>query len=138
MIGGGAASRANAAHRVTLMDFYAAFNDRDADAATGRMTPDVDWPDATGKRVHGPSAVRRVLEAAWQAGDPRLEPTAIDFDVEGNAHVRVHELVRSKAGEILEDRKIEHVFAFDGAFIARLDVVERDPDPEAEEDDEDE
>lgn len=134
MSAGGAASRANEAHRVTLMDFYAAFNDRDADAATGRMTPDVDWPDAAGGRVRGPTAVRRVLEAGWQTGDTRLEPTAIDFDGEGKAHVRVHELVRTKAGEVVEDRKIEHVFAFDGAFIARLDVIERDPDPEAEED----
>lgn len=124
--------------REVLMGFYRAFNDRDADAATGRMAPDVDWPDASGKRIHGPSAVRRVLEAAWQESDPRLEPTAIDFDGEGLAHVRVHELVRSKAGDVVEDRKIEHVFAFDGAFIARLDVIERDPDPEAEEDDEDE
>lgn len=130
--------QANDAHRGTLMDFYSAFNNRDADAATGRMTPDVDWPDAGGGRVRGPTAVRRVLEAAWRAGDPRLAPTAIDFDGDGLAHVRVHELARSTTGDVVEDRKIEHVFAFNGAFIARLDVVERDPDPEADEDDEDE
>lgn len=124
------------AHRATLMDFYRAFNDRDAEAATGRMAPDVDWPDeATGARIRGPSAVRRVLEAQWRAGDPRLEPTAIDFDGEGRAHVRVHELVRSPGGDVLEDRKIEHVFTFEGAFIGRLDVIGRDPDPEADEDD---
>jgi ketosteroid isomerase-like protein len=124
--------------REVLMDFYRAFNNRDAEAATGRMAPDVDWPDeATGGRITGPSAVRRAFETEWRESDPRLEPTAIDFDGEGRAHVRVHELVRSPGGDILQDRKIEHVFTFDGAFIARLDVIERDPDPEAEEDDED-
>ena len=123
------------AHRATLMDFYRAFNARDAEAATSRMTPDVDWPnDTTGGRERGPSAVRRTFEAQWRDSDPRIEPTAIDFDGEGKAHVRVHEMIRSPASDILEDRKIEHVFSFEGPFLGRLDVIPRDPDPEADED----
>lgn len=128
----------NESRRAALMDFYRAFNDRDAEAATGRMAPDVDWPnDMTGGRERGPSVVRRYFEALWRTSDPRIEPTAIDFDGEGKAHVRVHELIRSPAGDVLVDRKIEHVFSFEGPFIGRLDAIPRDPDPEADEDDDD-
>jgi hypothetical protein len=129
----------NEARRAVLMDMYRAFNARDAEAATSRMAPEVDWPnEATGGRERGPSAVRRSFKKEWRETDPRVEPTAIVFDGDGKAHVRVHELIRTPAGDILKDRKIEHVFSFEGPFISRLDVVEADPDPAAEEDDEEE
>ena len=63
-----------------------------------------------------------------------MEPTQIDFDADGNAHVRVHELVRARDGTVRTDRKLEHVFAFEGPFIGKLTIVDADPDPEADED----
>ena len=128
---------ANESRRAALMDMYRAFNARDAEAATSRMTPDVDWPNGTTDgRVCGPSAVRRYWENQWREMDPRVEPLKVDFDDAGDAHVRVHQLVRSRDGAILEDRKIEHIFGFEGPFISRMTVVDRDPEPDDDEEDE--
>ena len=125
------------AHRATLIDMYRAFNARDAEAATSRMTPDVDWPNGmTGGRERGPSAVRRYWENQWREIDPRVEPLKIDFDDAGDAHVRVHQLVRGLDGAILEDKKIEHVYSFQGPFIGKMTIVDRDPEPDDEEEDE--
>ena len=128
----------NESRREVLMDMYRAFNARDVEAATSRMAPDVDWPNgATGGRERGPSAVRRYWEKQWREIDPRVEPLNIDFDDAGDAHVRVHQLVRGLDGAILEDKKIEHVFAFEGPFIKTMTIVDRDPEPDDDEDDED-
>ena len=127
----------NEARREVLMDMYRAFNARDAEAATSRMAPDVDWPNVTtGGREHGPSAVRRYWEKQWREIDPRVEPLKIDFDDAGDAHVRVHQLVRGLDGTILEDKKIEHVYSFEGPFIKTMTIVDRDPDPDDDEEDE--
>jgi ketosteroid isomerase-like protein len=126
-------------HRDTLMEVYRAFNARDINGVLNHMTPDVDWPNGmTGGREHGRAAVRQYWERQWEEIDPRVEPTQIDFDAAGDAHVRVHQLVRSLDGAVLQDKKIEHVYSFEGPFINRMDIVDADPDPEADEDEEDE
>ena len=123
--------------REILMDMYRAFNARDIDGATEFLAPDVDWPNGmTGGREHGRAAVRRYWENQWREIDPRVEPLAIS--VEGDkAHVRVHQLVRSRDGAILHDKKIEHVYAFDGAFIKSMNIIDADPDPDDDEDEDD-
>ena len=126
----------NAARREALMSLYRAFNARDIDAAVSRLAPEVDWPNGiTGGRERGPSAVRRYWEEQWQETDPRVEPLKIDFDDAGDAHVRVHQLLRGLDGAILEDRKIEHVYSFEGPFIKTMTIVDRDPEPDDDEED---
>ena len=123
--------------RGVLMDVYRAFNARDIDAVLNHMVPDVDWPNGmTGGREHGRAAVRSYWERQWQEIDPRVEPMQIDFDATGKAHVRVHQLVKSPQGAILQDKKIEHVYEFDGPFISKMTIVDADPNPEADEDEE--
>jgi len=118
------------------MGMYRAYNERDIDRATEFLAPEIDWPnEATGGHVHGRSAVRQYWEDEWKQSDPRVEPLEIDVDDTGHARVRVHQFVKSLDGAILEDRKLEHVYTFDGAFVAKMVVV--DADPADDEDDED-
>src|SRR5262249_44278593 len=123
------------ARRQALSEMYRAFNARDIDGVLEHLAPGVDWPNAmSGGREHGREAVRSYWTRQWREIDPRVEPLAIDFDDEGRAHVRVHQLVRSLAGEVLDDRKLEHVYEFNGPFVQRMTIVPAAPD----EDDEDE
>ena len=109
-----------------LEALYRAFNERDIDAAVEHLAPGVDWPNAvTGGRVHGRDAVRAYWQKQWQEIDPTLEPMRIDVAPDGKAHVRVDQLVRALDGEILQNRKVEHVYKFDGPFISRMTIIGR-------------
>ena len=124
----------NDARRDRLMQLYRSFNARDIDGVLAHLAPGVDWPNGwEGGREHGREAVRSYWTRQWAAIDPRVEPLAIDFDGDGRAHVRVHQLVRSLDGQIVDDRKVEHVYEFNGPFIERMTIVPA----AAEEDDED-
>jgi hypothetical protein len=124
------------ARRATLMQLYRSFNARDIDGVLSHLAPAVDWPNAmTGGREHGREAVRSYWTRQWREIDPRVEPLAIDFDGEGRAHVRVHQLVRSLDGGILDDRKVEHVYEFDGPFVERMTIVPAAPEEEEDEED---
>ena len=122
------------ARRDALMQLYRSFNARDVDGALAHLAPGVDWPNGwEGGREHGREAVRSYWMRQWAAVDPRVEPLRIDFGDDGRAHVRVHQLVRSRDGQILDDRKVEHVYEFNGPFIERMTIVPAVP----EDDDED-
>jgi hypothetical protein len=124
----------NDARRQMLMDLYRSFNERDIDEVLSHLAPGVDWPNGQrGGREHGREAVRAYWTRQWQEIDPRVEPLSIDFDGEGRAHVRVDQLVRSLGGEILDHRKLEHVYEFNGPFVERMTIVPL-PDDEDEDD----
>jgi hypothetical protein len=109
--------------RETLMDLYRSFNLRDIDAVLLHLAPGFDWPNGmSGGREHGRDAVRSYWLRQWQEVDPRVEPLSIDMDAEGRAHVRVQQLVRSLDGQIITNRKVEHVYEFEGPFIKRMDI----------------
>jgi len=117
------------ARRDTLMQLYRSFNARDIDGVLAHLAPGVDWPNGwEGGREHGREAVRNYWTRQWAAIDPRVEPLSIDFDGDGRAHVRVHQLVRSLDGKILDDGKVEHVYEFNGPFIERMTIVPAVPD----------
>lgn len=119
----------------TIAAIYDAFNARDIDGVLAHLAPEVDWPNSTtGGREHGRAAVKAYWEKQWREIDPRVEPLRIDIGSDGKAHVRVHQFVTAKDGSVLEDKKIEHVYSFDGPFVSRMDIVNRDPHPEDDED----
>src|SRR5262249_49540436 len=90
--------------RQMLMDLYRSFNARDIDEVLSHLAPGVEWPNGwEGGWEHGREAVRRYWNRQWAEIDPRVEPLAIEFDDAGKAHVRVHQLVRSRDGKILDD-----------------------------------
>lgn len=123
----------NDARRETLMQLYRSFNARDIDGVLAHLAPGVDWPNGwEGGRERGREAVRSYWTRQWAAIDPRVEPLAIDFDGDGRAHVRVHQLVRSPDGQIVDDRKVEHVYEFNGPFIERMTIVPAAPEEDEE------
>jgi len=122
--------------RHALESMYRAFNARDIDGALAHLAPGVDWPNGQyGGRVHGRDAVRAYWLKQWREIDPRVEPLEIDMTASG-ATVRVDQLVKSLAGKVLSNRQIEHVYAFEGPFVAKMIIVDRG-EGEDEDDDED-
>jgi hypothetical protein len=102
---------------------YAAFNARDIDAAVAQMTEDVNWPNAwEGGRVFGHEAVREYWTRQWAAIDPAVEPLEFRERPDGTLAVGVHQVVRSRDGGLLDDRRVVHVYAFRGDLVARMDV----------------
>ena len=120
-------------HREALMNLYRAFNQRDIDGVLAHLAPGVDWPNGwEGGRIHGRDAVRDYWMRQWAEIDPRVEPMRIDAAPDGAVHVRVDQLVRDKAGKILSNNQVGHVYQFDGAFIKRMDVVDLPAEPDDE------
>jgi hypothetical protein len=111
--------------RDMLRATYAAFNARDIDAVLARLTEDVDWPNAwEGGRVAGHAAVRDYWTRQWAEIDPTVEPIEFTERPDGTVAVRVHAVVRSRDGDLLDDRHVVHVYAFRDDLIARMDVEE--------------
>ena len=99
---------------------YAAFNARDIDGALALMTEDVRWPKASeGGVVVGKEEIRGYWTRQWGEFDPRVEPVAMS-EVDGGVRVRVHQVVRSLAGEVLADGEVVHVFTVREGLIAAM------------------
>jgi hypothetical protein len=127
----------NSDRDATLTAMYRAFNDRDIDGVLVHVHPDVDWANGmTGGRVHGRSEVGEYWAGQWKQIDPRVEPLSMETDAGGKVRVRVHQLVKALDGTILQNRKLEHVFTFDGAFVKRMDIVDTGEDDDADDDEE--
>ena len=108
-------------YRTTLQQTYAAFNARDIDAALAQMTEDVRWPKASeGGSVVGKEEIRSYWTRQWSDFDPHVEPVTIRKESDGMLSVRVHQLVRSLAGDVLSDSEVIHVFAMRDGLIAAM------------------
>jgi hypothetical protein len=121
--------------RAIIEDMYRAFNARDMDGALAHLGPWVDWPNAmTGGRLAGRDAVRLYWQKQWQEIDPRVEPLEITPTPTG-ATVRVDQLVKDRAGKILSNRQLEHVYEFEGPFIKKMTIVDKGESADDEDDD---
>jgi ketosteroid isomerase-like protein len=104
---------------------YQAFNARDLDAALALMAPDVDWPNAwEGGRVVGHDAVHDYWTRQWAEIDPHVDPVGVRVLPDGRIAVDVHQIVRSRAGELLADSRVEHVYTVRDGLIVRMEVFE--------------
>lgn len=107
----------------TLRTLYRAFNDRDVDAVLAAMTADVDWPNEwEGGRLAGREAVRDYWARQWQEIDPTVEPTRFTERDDGTVATEVHQTVRSRDGEVIDEGDVVHVFAFTADLVSRMDV----------------
>jgi hypothetical protein len=108
----------------TIIDqAYSAFNKRDIDGALALMTEDVTWPRASeGGKVVGKEEIRAYWTRQWAEFDPHVEPLAITEEPGGKIRVRVHQLVKSLAGDILADSEVFHVFTMKSGLIAAMDL----------------
>ena len=108
-----------------LEQAYAAFNQRDIDSALALMTEGVSWPKASeGGRAVGKEEIRRYWTHQWQEFDPHVEPLQITEGPGGTMDVRVHQLVKNLAGDVLADSEVWHRYALTDGLIERMDVKE--------------
>ena len=80
------------------------------------MHPEVDWPNGMeGEYVHGHDAVRDYWTRQWRLIDPHVEPRHFAADETGRIVVDVHQIVRDRAGNVVTDQMVRHVYVIQGA-----------------------
>ena len=107
---------------------YSAFNGRRIDDALALMTDNISWPRASeGGRAEGKEEIRAYWTRQWQEFDPHVDPLEMTDRGAGIVDVRVHQLVKSLAGEILFDGEVVHTFTLTNGLIERMDLKGVDP-----------
>ena len=110
-----------------LTQAYSAFNHRDIDSALALMSENVSWPKASeGGRVVGKEEIRAYWTRQWKEFDPHVEPLEVIDQEGGITEVRVHQLVKSLAGDVLFDGEVWHVYTIANGLIERMDLKESD------------
>ena len=114
---------------MTLLErTYAAFNARDIDGALAAMHPDVDWPNGMeGGRVHGHRAVREYWTRQWGLIDPRVEPRGFATEADGRIAVDVRQVVRDRAGVLLKDQMVQHVYRLEDGLVRAMEIPAAEP-----------
>ena len=107
-----------------IAEIYSAFNRRDVDGALAQMSESVSWPKASeGGRVIGKKEIRAYWRRQWEELDPHVEPLEIIDRGAGRIDVRVHQLVKSLASEILSDSEVWHAYTTTDGLIERMDLA---------------
>jgi ketosteroid isomerase-like protein len=105
-------------HRV-----YAAFNRRDIESVLAMMHSDVDWPNGMeGGRVLGTAAVKDYWKRQFETLDPHVEPKNFKAEADGRIAVDVYQIVRDKAGKLLVDQMIQHVYQIRDGLIRGMEI----------------
>ena len=106
-----------------IAEVYSAFNQRNIDSALALMSESVSWPKASeGGRVIGKEEIRAYWSRQWKEFDPHVEPLEVLDRGAGKIDVRVHQLVKSLAGDVLSDSEVWHFYLTAGGLIARMDL----------------
>jgi ketosteroid isomerase-like protein len=106
-----------------LRKVYAAFNRREIEAVLGVMHSNVDWPNGMeGGRVLGTAAVRDYWKRQFEVLDPRVEPKNFTTEADGRIAVDVHQVVHDKAGKLLVDHMVQHVYEIKGGLIQSMKI----------------
>jgi hypothetical protein len=109
--------------KILIAQAYAAFNRRDIDAALALMSEDVSWPRASeGGRALGKEEIRAYWTRQWQQFDPHVDPIEVIDREGGLTEVKVHQLVKSLAGDVLSDSEVWHVYTIANGLIERMDL----------------
>ena len=109
---------------------YEAFNARNIDAVLATMQADVDWPNGMeGGRIFGQANVREYWRRQWEVVDPLVEPLRFEDDESARIVVRVHQVVRELAGNVLVDQMVHHAYRFRDGLIDRMDILEGEQEP---------
>jgi hypothetical protein len=91
------------------------------------MSEGVSWPKASeGGRVVGKEQIRAYWTRQWQEFDPHVEPIEMVEHEDGKTDVRVHQLVKSRGGDVLSDSEVWHVHTIVDGLIARMDLKENE------------
>src|ERR1700728_904328 len=107
--------------QILIAEAYAAFNRRDIDDVLARMSESVSWPKASeGGRAVGKEEIRAYWSRQWKEFDPHVEPMEVIDRGGGKVDVRVHQVVRSLAGEMLSDSEVWHGYTIADGLIERM------------------
>jgi hypothetical protein len=107
---------------------YRDFNARDFDPLLARLHPQVEWANGwEGGHVHGRDAVRAYWTRQLDVLDPHVEPMEIRPGETGLHLVKVHQVVRNHAGEVLADTVVYHSYKFADQMIVRMDILSEEP-----------
>ena len=114
-----------------IAEVYSAFNQRNIDGALALMSETVSWPKASeGGRVVGKEAIRAYWSRQWKEFDPHVEPIEVLDRGAGKIVVRVHQLVKSLAGDVLSDSEVWHAYTLADGRIERMDLGGSEADSE--------
>lgn len=109
--------------RDLILGAYRDFNARRIDAVLARMQSDVAWPNGwEGGYVHGHEEVRDYWTRQWAVLDPHVEPVEIGPETDGRVTVEVHQVVRDRAGALLADTMVRHVYSLRDGLIERMEI----------------
>ena len=109
--------------KTLIARIYSAFNQRDSDTALSYMSEKVSWPKASeGGRVVGKEGIRAYWSRQWQEFDPHVEPMEVVVQGPGKTEVKVHQLVKSRSGDLISDSEVWHVYTIANGLIERMDL----------------
>ncbi|HEV7827272.1 MAG TPA: nuclear transport factor 2 family protein [Pseudonocardiaceae bacterium] len=85
----------------------------------------VDWPNAwEGGRVHGREGVRSYWTRQWAELDSWVEPVRVTIRSDGRVAVDVRQGARDRAGAVVGESRVLHVYELRDDLVARMDVEE--------------
>jgi ketosteroid isomerase-like protein len=106
-----------------LQRIYAAFNRREIETVLALMHDDVDWPNGMeGGRVLGKSAVRDYWTRQFEVLEPKVEPKNFTREADGRIAIAVHQVVHDKAGTLVADHMVQHVYEFRDGLIQSMEI----------------
>jgi hypothetical protein len=106
-----------------IAEIYSAFNHRNIDGALARMSEGVSWPKASeGGRVVGKEEIRAYWSRQWKEFNPHVEPIEVIDRGTGKIDVRVQQLVKSLAGDVLSNSEVWHAYTIADGLIERMDL----------------
>lgn len=102
---------------------YAAFNRREIENVLALMHADVDWPNGMeGGRVLGTEVVREYWRRQFAVVDSHVEPKNFTTEKDGRIAVQVHQVVHDKAGKLLADQMVQHVYEIRNGLIQSMEI----------------
>lgn len=109
--------------RDLLNEVYRAFNARDIETVLAHLHPAVEWPNGMeGGYVHGHDGVRAYWTRQWGMIDPSVEPRGFRAEA-GRIAVDVHQVIRDRAGAVLREQMVRHVYTIEDGLIRRMEIV---------------
>jgi hypothetical protein len=89
------------------------------------MSETVRWPKASeGGSIVGKEEIRAYWTRQWLDFDPIVDPLETAA-AEGKLSVRVHQVVRSKAGDLLSDTEVLHVYTVVDGQVQQMELGDR-------------
>ncbi len=106
-----------------LTRMYREFNARNIDTLLGVMHADVNWPNGwEGGAVVGHDAVRDYWTRQWAQIDPTVTPEGFDALADGRVRVRVHQVIKDRAGKLVSDKFVNHTYSFAAGKISGMEI----------------